>query len=190
MDGDRPVLDQGGAAPLLVSGYSREADQRSRRGRVQPGRSMRPSFCMFGLALAWLISLSAQAHSRGFAWFFAHSRSHETCSGHHVVATFCRRAADGEWSDIRSQRVHGCASHAAFRIAGNGDESQNGRPGRPCSSTAAHLPSGLRLDLSAWRRQRVCSTERACGAMLWIECAFIDHSDKDDTLELVIRFQS
>jgi len=35
----------------------------------------------------------------------------------------CLRAADGEWSDIRSQRVCGRASHAAFRIAGNGDES-------------------------------------------------------------------
>jgi hypothetical protein len=35
----------------------------------------------------------------------------------------CLRAADGERSDIRSQRVCGRASHAAFRIAGNGDES-------------------------------------------------------------------
>jgi hypothetical protein len=35
----------------------------------------------------------------------------------------CLRAADGEWSDIRSQRVCGRASHAALRIAGNGDES-------------------------------------------------------------------
>jgi hypothetical protein len=33
----------------------------------------------------------------------------------------CLRAADGEWSDIRSQRVYGRASHAAFRIAGSGD---------------------------------------------------------------------
>jgi hypothetical protein len=32
-------------------------------------------------------------------------------------------AADGEWSDIRSQRVYGRASHASLRIAGNGDES-------------------------------------------------------------------
>jgi len=35
----------------------------------------------------------------------------------------CLRAAHGEWSDIRSQRVCGRASHATFRIAGNGDES-------------------------------------------------------------------
>jgi hypothetical protein len=35
----------------------------------------------------------------------------------------CLRAADGEWSDFRSRRVYGRASHAAFRISGNGDES-------------------------------------------------------------------
>src|SRR5258707_5112069 len=60
---------------------------------------MRPSFCIFGLALAWLIASSAQAHSRGFAWFFAHSRPQGTCSGQHVVATFYasgRRTASGQ----------------------------------------------------------------------------------------------
>lgn len=56
--------------------------------RVQAEGSMRPSFCIFGLALARLIRSSAQAHSRGLAWFFAHSRPHEVCSGQHVVATF------------------------------------------------------------------------------------------------------
>ena len=35
----------------------------------------------------------------------------------------CLGATDGEWSDIRSHRVCGRASYAAFRIAGNGDES-------------------------------------------------------------------
>jgi len=64
--------------------------------------SMRPSFCIFGLALAWLITSSAQAHSRGFAWFFAHSRPHGICSGQHVVATFYasgRRTASGQTFD-------------------------------------------------------------------------------------------
>src|SRR6202165_2901823 len=63
---------------------------------------MRPSFCIFGLALAWLITSSAQAHSRGFAWFFAHSRPHGICSGQHVVATFYasgRRTASGQTFD-------------------------------------------------------------------------------------------
>ena len=64
--------------------------------------SMRSSFCIVGLALAWLITSSAQAHSRGFAWFFAHSRPQGTCSGQHVVATFYvsgRRTASGQTFD-------------------------------------------------------------------------------------------
>ena len=70
--------------------------------RVQAEGSMRPSFYIFGLALAWLITSSAQAHSRGFAWFFAHSRPHGSCSGQHVVATFYasgRRTASGQTFD-------------------------------------------------------------------------------------------
>ena len=63
---------------------------------------MRPSFFIFGLALAWLITSSTQAHSRGFAWFFAHSKPLGTCSGQHVVATFYasgRRTASGQTFD-------------------------------------------------------------------------------------------
>jgi rare lipoprotein A len=63
---------------------------------------MRPPFFIFGLALAWLITSSTQAHSRGFAWFFAHSKPRGTCSGQHVVATFYasgRRTASGETFD-------------------------------------------------------------------------------------------
>jgi rare lipoprotein A len=69
---------------------------------VKAGGSMRTSFFIFGLALAWSISSSAQAHSRGFAWFFAHSRPHGSCSGQHVVATFYvsgRRTANGQTFD-------------------------------------------------------------------------------------------
>ncbi|MCP1970832.1 septal ring lytic transglycosylase RlpA family protein [Bradyrhizobium elkanii] len=54
---------------------------------------------VFGPALAWLIT---PAHSRGFAWFFAHSKPHGACSGQHVVATFYtsgRRTANGEIFD-------------------------------------------------------------------------------------------
>jgi rare lipoprotein A len=63
---------------------------------------MRPSYCMFGVALAWLVTSSTQAHSRGFAWFFAHSRPQGSCSGQHVVATFYasgRRTASGQRFD-------------------------------------------------------------------------------------------
>jgi rare lipoprotein A len=63
---------------------------------------MRLSFCIVGLAAASLIASSMQAHSRGFAWFFSHSRPHGTCSGQHVVATYYasgRRTASGQVFD-------------------------------------------------------------------------------------------
>ena len=63
---------------------------------------MRPSICTIGLVLAWLIASSAQAHSRGFAWFFAHSKPQGTCSGQQIVATFYslpRRTASGQSFD-------------------------------------------------------------------------------------------
>jgi rare lipoprotein A len=63
---------------------------------------MHPPFCVVGLALASLIISTAEAHSRGFAWFFAHSKPHGTCSGQHVVATFYssgRRTASGQTFD-------------------------------------------------------------------------------------------
>jgi rare lipoprotein A len=63
---------------------------------------MRPFFCIIGLALAWLTTSSEQAHSRGFEWFFAHSKPQGTCSGQHVVATLYdsgRRTASGQTFD-------------------------------------------------------------------------------------------
>jgi rare lipoprotein A len=50
-------------------------------------------------ATALLTLSSAPAHSRGFAWFFAHSRPHGTCAGQSVVASYYtsgRRTASGE----------------------------------------------------------------------------------------------
>jgi rare lipoprotein A len=61
--------------------------------------TMRPSFRIAGLAAVLFIASSAQAHSRGFAWFLAHSRPHGACSGQHVVATYYssgRRTASGQ----------------------------------------------------------------------------------------------
>jgi len=46
-----------------------------------------------------LVSSGAQARSKGFAWFFAHSRPSGACAGQHIVATFYatgRRTASGE----------------------------------------------------------------------------------------------
>ena len=63
---------------------------------------MHPPFRIFGLVLALLMTSSAEAQSRGFSWFFAHSRPHGICSGQHVVATFYasgRRTAGGQTFD-------------------------------------------------------------------------------------------
>ena len=60
---------------------------------------MRLSSCFVGLAAALLIVSSTPAHSRGFAWFFAHSRPQGSCAGQHVVATYYtsgRRTASGQ----------------------------------------------------------------------------------------------
>jgi len=48
--------------------------------RIEVYGSMR-TFCLFGgLAASLLIASSAQARSRGFAWFFSHTRSHGNCA--------------------------------------------------------------------------------------------------------------
>src|ERR1700761_3867769 len=60
---------------------------------------MRSLFCIAGLAAVLLIASSAQAHSRGFGWFFSHSRPHGSCAGQQVVATYYvsgRRTASGQ----------------------------------------------------------------------------------------------
>ncbi|WP_363323442.1 septal ring lytic transglycosylase RlpA family protein [uncultured Bradyrhizobium sp.] len=58
--------------------------------------------CGVGLVSAWLIA--PPAHSRGFDWFFAHTRKPQSpCSGQHIVASFYslgRRTANGEVIDV------------------------------------------------------------------------------------------
>ena len=63
---------------------------------------MRSLFFTVGTTAALLLASSVQAHSKGFAWFFAHSRPHGSCSGQHVVATYYvsgRRTASGQVFD-------------------------------------------------------------------------------------------
>ena len=63
---------------------------------------MRSFLCIFGLALACIVTSPPSAHSRGFAWFFAHSKPVGSCSGQPVVATFYdsgRRTASGKTFD-------------------------------------------------------------------------------------------
>ena len=66
--------------------------------RISREESMR-SLCIFGLTLVLLVTLSLPAHSRGFSWFFAHSKPVGNCSGQPVVATYYvsgRRTASGQ----------------------------------------------------------------------------------------------
>jgi rare lipoprotein A len=54
---------------------------------------------VYFLAFACLVASATQAHSRGFAYFFAHSRPTGACSGQQVVATYYhsgRRTASGQ----------------------------------------------------------------------------------------------
>ena len=95
---------------------------------VSDGRLMRLSFCIVGLALAWLGT--PPAHGRGFAYFFAHSKPTGSCSGQHVVATYYvagRRTASGQ----------------AFNASG---------------LTAAHrtLPFGSQVTVTKPSERRVC----------------------------------
>jgi rare lipoprotein A len=49
---------------------------------------MRSSIFILALTPALLTALPTEASSRGFAWFFAHSRPEGGCSGQQVVAAF------------------------------------------------------------------------------------------------------
>jgi rare lipoprotein A len=60
---------------------------------------LRPSLLTAAFAVTLLIASPAQVQSRGFAWFFSHSKPSESCVGHSVVATYYtsgRRTASGE----------------------------------------------------------------------------------------------
>ena len=60
---------------------------------------MKSSLRILAAAFAWLVTSFHPAHSRGFDWFFAHSKPVGSCSGQHVVATYYvagRRTASGQ----------------------------------------------------------------------------------------------
>jgi rare lipoprotein A len=60
---------------------------------------MRSQMYSVGVAAVLLTLSSAHAHSRSFAWFFAHSKPHSACSGQAIVASYYvsgRRTASGQ----------------------------------------------------------------------------------------------
>jgi rare lipoprotein A len=110
---------------------------------------MRKSIITHGLSLLLLIALPTGASSRGFDWFFAHSRPEGDCSGQRVVATFYSsggRTASG-------QAFHTGANTAAHRTLPFGSQVTvtNPRNGKSVTvvRTAAPTPRGVTIDLAS-----------------------------------------
>lgn len=127
---------------------------------------MRSKFEIICLAGALLVASSAQAHSRGFGWFFAHSkRPQVACGGQHVVATFYvsgRRTASG-------QAFNSSAYTAAHRTLPFGSQvtvtnPENGRSVNVVINDRGPFTRGVTLDLARgaahaigmYRTQWVC----------------------------------
>src|SRR4029077_11160841 len=130
---------------------------------------MRLPFCIFGLALAWLIASSAQAHSRGFAWFFAHSRPQGTCSGQHVVATIYasgRRTASGQTFDPSGNSAAHRTLPFGSRVTVTNP--QNGNSVTVVINDRGPFTRGVTLDLSrgAGRSGCACSDSEPSASVL------------------------
>src|SRR3954447_12056688 len=109
---------------------------------------MRP-FCIFGLALTWLMTWSAETHGRGFAWFFAHSGPQGACSGQHVVATFYssgRRTASGQIFDSSGYAAAHRTMPFGSRVTVTNP--QNGRSVAVVINDRGPFTRGVTLDLT------------------------------------------
>jgi rare lipoprotein A len=126
---------------------------------------MRLPFSIVGLVAASLIASPTQAHSRGFAWFFLHSRPHGTCSGQHVVATYYasgRRTASGQAFDPSGYT----AAHRTLPLGSQVTvtNTENGRSVTVLINDRGPFTRGVTLDLARgaahaigmYRTQWVC----------------------------------
>ena len=108
---------------------------------------MRLVLCIVGTVLA--VASSPAAHSRGFGWFFAHSKPSGACSGQQVVATYYhsgRRTASG-------QAFNASGHTAAHRTLPFGSQvtvtnPQNGRSVTVVINDRGPFTRGVTLDLS------------------------------------------
>jgi rare lipoprotein A len=126
---------------------------------------MRSYFFIVGLAASSLIASSAQAHSRGFAWFFLHSRPSDTCSGQSAVETYYfsgRRTASGQAFDANGYT-------AAHRTMPFGSQvtvtnPKNGRSVTVTINDRGLFTHGVTLDLSrgAARAIGMSATQWVC----------------------------
>jgi|SRR5689334_21463740 rare lipoprotein A len=110
---------------------------------------MRPFFCILGLVLACVTAPSEQAHSRGFAWFFAHSKPQGSCSGQHVVATFYdsgRRTASGQTFDASGYTAAHRTLPFGWRVTVTNPE--NGKSVTVVINDRGPFTRGVALDLT------------------------------------------
>ena len=110
---------------------------------------MRPYFCIVGLTAASLISPLAPAHSRGFAWFFSHSKPGGSCAGQRVVATYYtsgRRTTSGRAFDPGGYT----AAHRTLPFGSNVavTNPENGRSVTVVINDRGPFTRGVTLDLS------------------------------------------
>jgi rare lipoprotein A len=110
---------------------------------------MRSYFCIVGLAAASLIPSLTPAYSRGFAWFFAHSKPSLSCAGQSVVATYYtsgQRTASGQAFEPRGYT----AAHRTLPFGSNVavTNPENGRSVTVVINDRGPFTRGVTLDLS------------------------------------------
>jgi rare lipoprotein A len=108
---------------------------------------MRPYFCIVGLVS--LFASLAPGHSRGFAWFFSHSKPSGSCAGQRVVATYYAsggRTASGQAFNSRGYT----AAHRTLPFGSNVavTNPENGRSVTVVINDRGPFTRGVTLDLS------------------------------------------
>jgi rare lipoprotein A (peptidoglycan hydrolase) len=117
---------------------------------------MRSSILILALTPALLTALPTDASSRGFAWFFAHSRPEGSCSGQHVVAAFYSssgRTASG-------QAFNAAGHTAAHRTLPFGSQvtvtnPRNGKSVTVVINDRGPFTHGVTLDLASGAAQAI-----------------------------------
>jgi rare lipoprotein A len=129
----------------------RAGEARTSRKSLQIMRTfMRKSIITPGLTLLLLIALPTGASSRGFDWFFAHSRPEGDCFGQRVVATFYSsggRTASG-------QAFHAGGNTAAHRTLPFGSQvtvtnPRNGKSVTVVINDRGPYTRGVTIDLAS-----------------------------------------
>jgi rare lipoprotein A len=121
--------------------------------------------CIVGLTAVSLIATLAPVQSRGFAWFFSHSKPSGSCSGQNVVATYYtsgRRTASGQAFDPSGYT----AAHRSLPFGSNVSITNpaNGRSVTVVINDRGPFTPGVTIDLSrgAARAIGMSATQWVC----------------------------